>query len=147
MHTRGPRQAAPLSRQPDLRRDRGTRARRRLCGRRLGSARPVGESCEHGGFLLSLPLGNITRIGHLRTFLRSLEGNPGPRFPLLLKKVIYDGTHSGDSIATGLVPKLMKEVDIVLHSSDILAESEKEFFGNMKLLCQASIETGNPILF
>ena len=107
----------------------------------------VGESCEHGGFLLSLPLGNITRIGHLRTFLRSLEGNPGPRFPLLLKKVIYDGTHSGDSIATELVPELMKEVDIVLHSSDILAESEKEFFGNMKLLCQASIETGNPILF
>jgi hypothetical protein len=45
------------------------------------------------------------------------------------------------------VPELMKEVDIVLHSSDILAESEQEFFGNMKLLCQASIETGNPILF
>jgi hypothetical protein len=46
----------------------------------------VGESCDHGGFLLSLPLGNITRIGHLRTFLRSLEGNPGPLFPLLLKR-------------------------------------------------------------
>jgi hypothetical protein len=106
-----------------------------------------GESCEHGGFLVSLPLGNITRIGHLRAFLRSLQGNPGPRFPLLLKKVIYDGTHSGDSIPRDLVPELMKEVDTVLHSSDILADSEKEFFGNMKLLCEASIETGNPILF
>lgn len=46
-----------------------------------------------------------------------------------------------------LVPKLLKEVDIVLHSSDILSDSEKEFFGNRKQLCQASLETGNPILF
>jgi hypothetical protein len=41
----------------------------------------------------------------------------------------------------------LKEVDTVLHSSDILAESEKEFFTNMKLLCEASIATGNPIMF
>jgi hypothetical protein len=38
-------------------------------------------------------------------------------------------------------------VDIVLHSSDILSDSEKEFFVNMQELCQASIETGNAILF
>jgi hypothetical protein len=107
----------------------------------------LGESCEHGGFLLSLPLGNITRIAHLREFLRGLEGNPGPRFPLLLKKVIYDGTHSGDSFPRELVQELLKEVETVLHSSDILSDSEKEFFVNMKELCQASIETGNAILF
>ena len=60
------------------------------------------ESCEHGGYLLSLPLGNITRVGHLRTFLHGLEGNPGLRFPILLNKVIYDGTHTGDWIASDL---------------------------------------------
>ena len=73
-----------------------------------------------------------------------------PTYPCALPQdnvLCVGASNSGDSIATGLVPKLMKEVDIVLHSSDILAESEKEFFGNMKLLCQASIETGNPILF
>ena len=105
------------------------------------------DSCEHGGYLLSMFLGNITRVGNLRSFLRALQGKPGPRFPILLEKVIYDGTHTGDSIPLNESPALLKEVEIVLHSSDILAESEKEFFGNMKELCEASIATGNPIMF
>ena len=107
----------------------------------------LADSCEHEGFLLSLFLGNITRVGNLRSFLRALQGKPGPRFPILLEKVIYDGTHTGDSIPLNESPALLKEVEIVLHSSDILAESEKEFFGNMKELCEASIATGNPIMF
>src|SRR5579864_6538561 len=105
------------------------------------------ESCEHGGYLLSLPLRNISRISHLRTFLRGLQGKPGPRFPILLEKVIYNGTHTGDWIPREESPALLKEVETVLHSRDILASSEKEFFENLKQLCEASIETGNPILF
>jgi len=107
----------------------------------------VGESCEHEGYLLSMFLGNITRLGNLRTFLRGLQGSPGPRFPILLEKVLYDGTHTGDWISSKDAVKLLKEVNTVLHSSDILADSEKEFFTNMKLLCEASIATGNPIMF
>jgi hypothetical protein len=83
----------------------------------------------------------------LRTFLRGLQGSPGPRFPILLEKVLYDGTHTGDWISSKDAAKLLKEVNTVLHSSDILADSEKEFFTNMKLLCEASIATGNPIMF
>jgi hypothetical protein len=105
------------------------------------------ESCEHGGYLLSLFLGNITRVGHLRSFLRGLEGKPGPRFPLLLKKVLYDGTHTGDWIASDVAAELLKEVEIVMHSRDILAGGETEFFENMKSLCEASIATGNPLMF
>jgi hypothetical protein len=107
----------------------------------------LGESCEHGGFLLSLPLGNISRISHLRTFLRGLQGKPNPRFPILLERVIYNGTHTGDWIPREESPALLKEVETVLHSRDILADSEKEFFDNLKQLCEASIQTGNPILF
>lgn len=107
----------------------------------------LNESCEHGGFLLSLFLGNITRVKNLRSFLRALQGTPGPRFPILLEKVLYDGTHTGDWIPVKLSPKLLKEVNTVLHSSDILAESEKEFFDNMKQLCEASNATGNPVMF
>ena len=107
----------------------------------------LADSCEHGGYLLSMFLGNITRVERLRTFLRGLEGKPGPKFPILLEKVLYDGTHTGDHLAREESVALMKEVDTVLHSRDILAESEKEFFENMKQLCEASIETGNPILF
>jgi hypothetical protein len=105
------------------------------------------ESCQHGGYLLSLFLGNITRIQHLRAFLRGLQGKPGPRFPLLLEKVIYNGTHTGDWIPREESPALLKEVETVLLSRDILSDSEKEFFENMKQLCEASVETGNPILF
>lgn len=107
----------------------------------------LNESCEHGGFLLSLFLGNITRVKNLRSFLRALQGTPGPRFPILLEKVLYDGTHTGDWIPVKLSPKLLKEVNTVLHSSDILAESEKEFFDNMRQLCEASVATRNPVMF
>jgi hypothetical protein len=107
----------------------------------------LAESCEHEGYLLSMFLGNITRVKNLRSFLTALQGKPGPRFPILLEKVLYDGTHTGDWIVARKSPALLKEVNTVLHSSDILADSEKEFFNNMKLLCEASIETGNPIMF
>jgi hypothetical protein len=72
---------------------------------------------------------------------------PGPRFSILLEKVLYDGTHTGDWISSKIAGKLLKEVDAVLHSSDILADSEKEFFNNMKLLCEARVATGNPVMF
>jgi hypothetical protein len=65
----------------------------------------------------------------------------------LLEKVLYDGTHSGDWIPSEQTVDLLKEVNTVLHSSDILADSEKEFLLSMQRLCNASMETGNPIVF
>lgn len=107
----------------------------------------VQNSCKHEGFLVSEFLGNITRIKNVREFLRGLQGNPGPKFPVLLKKVVYDGTHTGDWIPIKQSPALLKEVNLVLGSSDILTQGEKEFFESMKRLCEASIATGNPIGF
>ena len=107
----------------------------------------VQESCEHEGFMVSEFLGNITRAQHLREFLRGLQGEPGPKFPMLLKRVVYDGTHTGDWISSDHMPALMNEVNLVLHSSDILTQGEREFFESMKRLCEASTKTGNPIVF
>jgi hypothetical protein len=107
----------------------------------------MNDSCEHQGYILSHFLGNITRIKNLRGFLKGLQGSPGPKFPVLLEQVVYDGTHTGDFIPMKQVPKLLKEVEIVLQSSDILADSEKEFFNNVKELCEASIATKNPVMF
>jgi len=76
-----------------------------------------------------------------------LQGNPGPKFPILLKKVVYDGTHTGDWLPVKESPALLWEVDLVLGSSDILTEGEKEFFQTMKRLCEASVATGSPIMF
>lgn len=105
------------------------------------------ESCEHRGYLVSERLGNITRIAHLRKLIRALEGDPEPRFPMLSAKVVYDGTHSGDWISSGEAVELLQEVNIILHSRDILADAEKEFFASVKRLSEASINTGNPIVF
>jgi hypothetical protein len=105
------------------------------------------NSCEHEGFLVSEALGNITRIQNIRGFLRGLQGEPGPKFPILLKKVVYDGTHTGDWLPVKQSAGLLKEVNLVLQSSDILTPGEKEFFESMKRLCEASIATGNPIVF
>lgn len=83
----------------------------------------------------------------MRNFLRGLQGNPGPRFPILLKRVVYDGTHGGDWIPASLSPALLKEVQLVLASKEILTPGEREFFQNMRRLCAASLTTGNPIVF
>jgi hypothetical protein len=105
------------------------------------------DCCGHGGFLISEFLGNITRVQNLRGFLGGLQGTPGPRFPVLLEEVLYDGTHTGDWVPKEQTAALLQEVEIVLQSNDILSDSEKEFFNAMKRLCEASLETGNPILF
>lgn len=105
------------------------------------------DYCEHGGFLISEFLGNITRVKNIRGFLGGLQGKPGPRFPILLEEVLYNGTHSGDWVPKEHTKELSKEVETVLRSIDILTESEKEFFTAMQRLCAASLETGNPILF
>jgi len=105
------------------------------------------QSCEHEGFLASEFLGNITRAKNVRDFLRGLQGEPSPKFPILLKKVVYDGTHTGDWVPVKESPALLREVDQVLASRDILTPGETEFFESMKRLCEASIATGNPIVF
>ena len=105
------------------------------------------DSCEHGGYLLSEPLGNISLVARIREFVRHLQGRPGPRFPILLEHVIYNGTHTGDSLAAAQVELLLKEVDMILHSADILSDTEKTFFETLRRLCEASMKTGNPILF
>jgi len=105
------------------------------------------DYCEHGGFLISEFLGNITRVKNLRGFLGGLQGKPGPRFPILLEEVLYNGTHTGDWVPKEHTQALAQEVATVLRSIDILTESEKEFFTAMQRLCAASLDTGNPILF
>jgi len=56
-----------------------------------------------------------------------LQGDAGRKFPILLKKTLCDGTHTGDWIPINASLALLREVETVRHSSDILADSEKEF--------------------
>jgi hypothetical protein len=106
----------------------------------------LAESCEHAGFLVSVRLGNISMIAHVRELLGDLQ-RTNLRFPILLEKVVYNGIHSGDSIPTADVPPLLKEVDTVVRLGNTLDSMDREFFTSIKRLCDASITTGNPIVF
>ena len=65
-------------------------------------------ACEHScGKLLHHRLGNVTLIGMFRT---ELNREPA-RFPILLGKVLYSGSHGGDFIETNIVPALRAEVE------------------------------------
>ena len=101
------------------------------------------EACEHEGLLVSEFLGNITRVQHVREFLRGLQGDPGPKFPVLLKKVVYDGTHTGDWIPVKQSPALLREVDACVGTSpsDILNPSGEQGILRDRMkhgLCEAS---------
>src|SRR5437879_5473681 len=65
-------------------------------------------ACEHpGGALLHYRLGNISLIGSLRP---ELQREPS-RFPILLGKVLFSGSHAGDYLPLDLVPVVQKELE------------------------------------
>lgn len=100
------------------------------------------NSCPHSGHLIVKRLGNIAGVAYVRGFL---EENSQNDFPLLLQRVVYDGTHAGDWIAARDVPQLLKETRKLqgLTTDPIIVE----FTNDMLALEEASIATGNPIVF
>jgi len=83
-----------------------------------------------------------TSLAHVREFL---ERNSPNSFPLFLGRVVYDGTHTGDSITAGDVPQLLVETQRLQGmTSDLLI---LQFTSDITELAEASISTGNPIVF
>jgi hypothetical protein len=65
------------------------------------------QACEHeSGVLLHHRIGNIALVAELRTALNGQAGH----YPLLLSKVLYNGTHSGDWLAVEEVKALQSEL-------------------------------------
>jgi len=104
------------------------------------------DACEHkNGELIHKRLGNMSWIGAVRADVESIERTSSSRFPLVLDKVVFDGTHSGDWIPPGDVPELSNEVSALREF--VLDEFLSDFVRSMSELCEASLKTGNPILF
>jgi hypothetical protein len=100
------------------------------------------SSCPHGCVLVHKRIGNIA----MAAFLRERLGDIGEtRFPVLLQRVLYNGTHCGDAIGARRVPDLAAELRILagMHLPNELGD----FLSTMKELCDASLATGNPIVF
>jgi hypothetical protein len=100
------------------------------------------DSCPHSGHLVEKHLGNIALVACVRGFL---EDNSRNSFPLLLERVVYSGTHSGDWVAASEVPQLLTETRRLQGStSDPVII---QFTNDVIELAEASIATGNPIVF
>jgi len=79
------------------------------------------SACDHGPQceLVSHRLGNASRIGRLRSLLL----HSPIEFPVLLTKVIYDGTHAGDRLNMGDVDRLSYEIG---HLRTVHSQEESE---------------------
>jgi hypothetical protein len=109
----------------------------------------LSSACEHGpnrSCLVSHRLGNIALIG----FLRGLFQETPDRFPTLLSKVVYDGTHSGDILPLSDVERVAGEMSAVhtLHCSDESHETLlRKFERQMLELVEAAKSVSKPIVF
>jgi hypothetical protein len=104
-------------------------------------------ACEHtGGVLMHQRLGNIALIGMLRS---ELQGEAS-RFPILLGKVLYSGSHTGDFLAVNVVPSLKAEIEALAGfkcSKRMAQELMAQFRNQMSGLISASTSVNKPIAF
>jgi hypothetical protein len=89
-------------------------------------------------------LGNITSIGHLREELAEVLEDDS----VVMSKVIYSGTHTGDFLPMNALPDLEWELSVIdeyleERSSPLVAQ----FVGDMRELMSAAQLEGNPIVF
>jgi len=100
------------------------------------------DSCPHSGYLVEKRLGNIAAMAYVRGFL---ENNSPHSFPLLLERVVNSSTHSGDLVAASDVPQLLTEARRLqgLTNDPLILQ----FTNDVVELAEASIATGNPIVF
>ena len=97
-------------------------------------------------------IGNIATVGYLN---HTLAEHCAKDAPILLKKVLYSGTHCGDFIPRDEVNDLSYEVKHALavmeqlhqEGIDIDIEVVRYSLGAVGRLCEAAIAQNNPIVF
>ncbi|WP_136417973.1 hypothetical protein [Herbaspirillum sp. ST 5-3] len=105
------------------------------------------EACEHlDGVLLSLRLGNISLVSALSAQVKKTWAD----FPILLNRVLYSGSHTGDYIETNLVLGLQAEVARLAHVHAECAEDEEAirlFHAELEELVSCALRVHKPIAF
>ena len=101
--------------------------------------------CEHKGTLIRTRIGNISYIAHIRSWVESKEIQFGKRFPILLQRVVYSGSHAGDWIDHADAQRMLEELNNIETTAE--DELQREFVQTMRQLCDASVTSSNPIMF
>jgi hypothetical protein len=105
------------------------------------------QACEHqGGYLVAHYIGNIALVA----FLREQIARWPDRFPMILSRVVYNGMHCGDFIASAELSQLVPEIRSLaaLHCVD---PEEEEFLRMFeKQMCDllaCALRVSKPIAF
>ena len=106
-----------------------------------------GQPCEHqDGYLVAHYIGNIALVA----FLREEIGRWPDRFPMVLSRVVFSGTHCGDFIPADEVSQLVPEVEALaaLHCPDPQDEEFLRVFERqMNELVAGALRVSKPIAF
>jgi len=105
------------------------------------------RACRHEeGMMVGESLGNATQVGELRDALRP----KGSLFPILLGKVIYSGSHTGDYLSPRDVAKLAIELDRLKRigtSEKTLDRDLQTFRRKLEKLVRVALKIKKPIAF
>lgn len=107
----------------------------------------MSRACEHkNGMLAGHYIGNAALVALLRVELE----REGEKFPVLLGKVLYCGTHTGDYLSLDDIKDLKPELnrlDGFICSSEENPTYIKQFRQQMQELVEAALSVRKPIAF
>ena len=107
----------------------------------------MSEACDHEDcVLLHHYIGNCARVDNLRASLHAISGT----LQIILKKVLYSGTHCGDWLDIPIVQSLQFELEtiVVTHFSDARDEDRlRHFERQMRELAVTALSVAKPISF
>jgi len=104
-------------------------------------------ACEHEfGILLHHRIGNIAAVELIYSILFESQ----QLFPIIMSKIVYDGTHGGDFIPADQVALLEPELRTLskLHCDDSMSEEWiRHFEKQLQELVEIALRVGKPISF
>jgi hypothetical protein len=111
--------------------------------------------CQHKDMMIAgCYVGNMTLVERVYNTLEAVLKPPLPRCPVLLKKVLYCGTHTGDYLTLAQVRKLAVELQqlkqLDLEKTDV-SSTDLRFIrsvaAKLRRLTKIALETKKPIAF
>ena len=107
----------------------------------------LNRACEHeDGVLLHYRIGNIALVSLLWNELSRVA----EKFPVIMQKILYSGTHAGDYLSLDVVESLKTELDYLgklICSNQRSQEFVDEFHQHLTELVKTSLEVGKPLSF
>ncbi len=92
--------------------------------------------------LASARLGNVSMIGYLRDLIRE----KAPTSTVLLSKVLYSGSHCGDTLTIEEIRQIRAELDYV--SEKLSADpGAREFVASFGEVINAALHHARPVTF